>query len=174
MIFDLENGGALKGHIVALKVARDANERCIIIEDDAIPVVGFDQAATSWCTRFPECLLSFYLGTGRPLAWQPRVDLALSQTESDYIVLPRLIHGVCYSIPLSHVGRTLDRIAAMGHTDEAADYVIGRAFGRQIVYPVESLVEHRDGDSVERHPDKELRTERRVARKLAGPLMYER
>ena len=62
----------------------------------------------------------------------------------------------------------------MGHTDEAADYVIGRAFGRQIVYPVESLVEHRDGDSVERHPDKELRTERRVARKLAGPLMYER
>lgn len=173
-VVDNVGEGALQGHIKALKIAREIGERCIIMEDDAIPVVGFDNLARSWADKFPDDLVSFYLGTGRPAAWQTRVDYALEHNESDHIILPRLIHGVCYSIPANHVGRTLDRIHAMGDTDEAADYVVGRGFGRQVVYLVESLVEHRDGISVECHPDGEPRTERRVARNLAGKLMYER
>lgn len=173
-IVDCVGEGALKGHIKALELAREVGERCIIMEDDAIPVHGFAQRAQMWFGRFPNDLISFYLGTGRPVSWQARVDDALERTGSDHIVLPRLIHGVCYSLPANHVGRTLDKIAAMGQTDEPADYIVGRGFGRQVIYPVESLVEHRDGESVERHPDKEPRIERRVARNLAGPLIYER
>lgn len=173
-IIDNGNQGALQGHIKALEVAREVGERCVIIEDDAIPVEGFALLAARWCSRFPEALISFYLGTGRPASWQARVDDALERTGGDHIVLPRLIHGVCYSLPANHIGRTLDRITAMGDTSEPADYVVGRGFGREVIYPVESLVEHRDGQSVERHPDGEARIERRVARNLAGPLMYER
>lgn len=170
-IIDNADEGAHAGHRKALEVAQAAGERCIIIEDDAIPVVGFMQLAEQWCDKFPDNLISFYLGTGRPVSWQARVDDALERTAGPFIILPRLIHGVCYSIPTAHVERVLKR---MQDSDDGADFAIGRAWGRSVIYPVESLVEHRDGLSVERHPDREPRTERRVARNLAGPLMYER
>lgn len=170
-IIDNADEGAHAGHRKALEVAQAAGERCIIIEDDAIPVVGFMQLAEQWCDKFPDNLISFYLGTGRPVSWQARVDDALERTAGPFIILPRLIHGICYSIPTAHVERVLKR---MQDSDDGADFAIGRAWGRSVIYPVESLVEHRDGLSVERHPDREPRTERRVARNLAGPLMYER
>lgn len=169
-VIDYQGKGAQEGHQQALAIARDAGTRCIIVEDDAIPVEGFLERAQQWCDRHPEELISFYLGTGRPATWQSRVDIALETTQHDFIALPRLIHAVCYSIPEHHVDRVLKRLQK---GDEGADYAIGRAWGRSVIYPVESLVQHRDGKSVERHPDKELRTERRVARYLAGPLMYE-
>ena len=172
-IIDYASEGALAGHIKALKVAQEVGERCVIIEDDAIPVQRFVPLCEQWFGTFPEHLVSFYLGTGRPVSWQARVDHALEQTTRSYIVLPRLIHGVCYSIPVSGIARVLDRLRRFGDADEGADFLIGRAWGRGVVYPVESLVEHRDAASVECHPDGEPRTERRVARNLAGPLMYE-
>jgi hypothetical protein len=173
-IIDNANEGALKGHIKALQVAREVGERCLILEDDAIPVEGFESLSEHWCDSFPDRLISFYLGTGRPAQWQMRVDDALEHTTQAYIVLPRLIHGVCYSLPVDGIGRVLDRLHRFGDADEGADFLIGRAWGRDVVYPVESLVEHRDAESVERHPDGQPRIERRVARNLAGPLMYER
>lgn len=169
-VVDYAEEGAQAGHEKALRIARLMDERCVIIEDDAIPVIGFDRMAAAWCERFPDDLISFYLGTGRPVSWQARVDNALDTTFGDFIMLSRLIHGVCYSIPKHHIDRVLNRLQ---RGDEGADYAVGRAWGRSVIYPVESLVQHRDGESVERHPDGELRTERRVARHLAGPLMYE-
>lgn len=136
-----------------------------------MPVVGLLEQARNWCNRFPNDLVSFYLGTGRPASWQARVDDALERTSGDHIALPRLIHGVCYSVPAAGVARVLSRLPVT--TDEGADYAIGRAWGRQVIYPVESLVEHRDQGSVERHPDGEPRVESRVARNLAGPLEYD-
>src|SRR5690606_30787799 len=173
-VVDSANEGALKGHVKALEIAQAVGERCIIMEDDAIPVQGFESLAEHWCDSFPDRLISFYLGTGRPASWQARVDEALATTPAAYIVLPRLIHGVCYSLPVDGIGRTLDRLYRFGECSEGADYAVGRAWGRDVLYPVESLVEHRDGQSVERHPDGEPRIEQRVARNLAGPLMYER
>lgn len=173
-VIDYADEGALKGHTKALKIAQKIGERCVIMEDDAIPVVGFDESATDWCRRFPNSLISFYLGTGRPVCWQAFVDKELSSAGSDHIVLPRLIHGVCYSIPANDIARVISKLEFYGNCDEPADYLIGRAWGagKQVIYPVESLVEHRDAGSVEVHPDGEPRTERRVARQLAGPLMY--
>ena len=172
-VVDYAGHGALWGHMRALEIAKATGERCVIVEDDAIPVEGFTEMVGQWCERFPDDLISFYLGTGRPREWQAAVDRQL-ETAYDYITLPKLIHGVCYSLPPGGAEFVLKRIAAMGRTFEGADYVIGRAWGRQVVYPVESLVEHRDGPSVEKHPDCEPRSDRRVARCLAGNLMYER
>ena len=170
-ILDCTGEGAFEGHRKALKIAEQVGGRCVIMEDDAIPVEGFRDKVEDWFARFPKDLISFYLGTGRPVAWQTRVDEALAATNSGHIALSRLIHGVCYSVPAGEVSRVLGRLH---QTDDGADFAIGRAWGRQVLYPVESLVEHRDSDSVEKHPDGEPRTERRVARCLAGPLMYER
>ena len=172
IIVDNENHGAFVSHKMALNMAAQMDERVIIMEDDAIPVVDFHARAQRWFDRFPDELLSFYLGTGRPPRWQPNVDRALADaaaTGTDYIVMSRLIHAVCYSIPANRIRNVIDRVRG-----NEADFAIGRAWGSPIYYPVESLVEHRDGPPVEKHPDGQPRVERRVARSLAGPLMFDR
>lgn len=168
-VMDLDGSGAYATHRKALQIAAEIGERVVIMEDDAIPVEWFLERASDWIDWFPDRLISFYLGTGRPHEWQPRVDRALEHAEDDFITLPTLIHGVCYTLPPDQVGRVLDRMRR-----GAADYAVGRAWAGPVLYPVESLVEHRDTGSVERHPDGERRTETRVARALAGPLMFDR
>lgn len=173
-VVDFGNHGAMYSHIRALQIAATLDGRCVIMEDDAIPVIGFQQFADEWFNEFPDELISFYLGTGRPKEWQATVDRKLAECDGEWIKLPKLIHGVCYSLPVGGAQHVLARIKQMGTVFEGADFTIGRAWGRDVVYPVESLVEHRDGPCVEKHPDGEKRTEVRVARCLAGPLMYER
>lgn len=165
---DYQNRGAYESHRWALELASQQSERCVIMEDDAIPVAGFEQLAQAWFDRMPDALISFYLGTGRPPQWQARVDDCLARANNDYIKLNTLIHGVCYSVPPRFVNRVLSKM----HDDLPADFAVGRAWGGQVVYPVESLVEHRDADSVERHADNEARNVPRVARCLAGPLAF--
>lgn len=82
----------------------------------------------------------------------------------DHIVMNKLIHGVCYSPPQGRVGRML---SAWNKT-LAADYAVGKAFGGRVIYPCYSLVDHADGVSVEKHPDRQPRLERRRAWRLYG------
>jgi hypothetical protein len=169
-IIDFADQGSTCSHRRALELAATLPERSIIMEDDAIPVRGFMSQAEDWARRFPDDLISFYLGTSRPAKWQPRVDKALRETTEDHIWLRHLLHGVCYSIPLHSVQRVLTLMPP--HPE--ADFAIGMAWAGDVLYPVESLVQHRDGASVEKHYDGQPRTEPRVARKLSAPLMYDR
>ena len=169
-VIDFAGQGSTANHRRALELAATMNERCIIMEDDAIPVRGFVAQAEVWLQRFPDDLISFYLGTGRPPKWQPRVDKALRETVTDHIYLNQLIHGVCYSVPAHRVQWLLGRLS--NHPE--ADFAIGLAWSAPVLYPVESLVDHRDGKPVEIHYDGQPRTELRVARRLSGKLMYER
>ena len=82
---------------------------------------------------------------------------------SDYITIDRLIHGVCYSPPVSG----LSRIMQNWNRTKAADYAVGDAWGGKVIYPCYSLVDHADGVTVERHPDNQPRMERRRAWRLA-------
>lgn len=170
IILDTEGRGAFLSHKMALNMAAELDERVIIMEDDAIPVVDFHARAQQWFDRFPNELISFYLGTGRPPHWQPVInDILRERGDRDYIELAALLHGVCYSIPANKVRRVIERVRGT-----QADFAISAAWGRGTIYPVESLVEHRDGPSVEKHPDGSPRVEKRVARALAGPLMFDR
>lgn len=168
-VVDYSDRGAAWGHQQALRLAATYRKQAIIMEDDAIPVVGFLERARDWIERHPTELISFYLGTGRPPAWQKIVSAQLGIAQLDYIRVPKLLHAVCYTVPTDRLRATLEGIRR-----PEADFAIGAAWGRPILYPVESLVEHRDGPCVERHPDGQPRNERRVARKLAGPLMFDR
>ncbi|KTH73353.1 hypothetical protein ASV17_06055 [Enterobacter hormaechei subsp. xiangfangensis] len=166
LLIDDGNHGANWNHRRALEWAACQPCRAVVLEDDAMPVLGFSEKVTDWLTRFPDDMLSFYLGTGRPPQYQKEIAGMLVEADrvnADYLVLSKLIHGVCYSPPRGRLARMLN---AWNKT-LAADYAVGEAFGGRVIYPCYSLVDHADMQTVERHPDNEPRTERRRAWRLA-------
>lgn len=166
VFMDEHSAGANSNHLRALRWAAEQSDRVIIIEEDALPVDGFRYKAQDWLARFPDDMLSFYLGTGRPPQYQMQIAerlIVADKTRADYITLSRLIHGVCYSVPPKHVQRVLSR----WDNSKPADYAVGDAWGGSVIYPCYSLVDHADLPTVERHPDNEPRMERRRAWRLA-------
>ncbi|MEE9684021.1 hypothetical protein V4841_08380 [Lelliottia amnigena] len=166
LFIDETGQGANWNHRRALEWAVQQECRVVVLEDDALPVPGFTALVAEWLTRLPDSLISFYLGTGRPPQYQMQIAERLilaDKNRADYITLPRLIHGVCYSIPPQHIERVLSR----WDNSKAADYAVGDAHGGPVVYPCYSLVDHADGEPVERHPDAAPRTERRRAWRIA-------
>ncbi|ENB7197935.1 hypothetical protein ABIH54_004613 [Enterobacter bugandensis] len=166
LLIDDGNRGANWNHRRAIEWAAGQPCRVVVLEDDALPVEGFTETVTDWLARFPDDMLSFYLGTGRPPQYQMQIAerlIVADKTRADYITLSRLIHGVCYSVPPEHVQRVLSR----WDNSKPADYAVGDAWGGSVIYPCYSLVDHADGEPVERHPDSAARTERRRAWRLA-------
>lgn len=102
LLIDDGNHGANWNHRRALEWAASQPCRVVVLEDDALPVLGFSEKVTDWLTRFPDDMLSFYLGTGRPPQYQKEIAGMLVEADrvnADYLVLRKLIHGVCYSPP---------------------------------------------------------------------------
>ena len=166
LLIDDGNRGANWNHRRTIEWAAEQPCRVVVLEDDALPVEGFTEKVTDWLARFPDDMLSFYLGTGRPPQYQKEIAdrlIVADKTQADYITLPRLIHGVCYSVPPQHINRVLSR----WDNSKPADYAVGDAWGGAVVYPCYSLVDHTDFESVECHPDSAPRTERRRAWRLA-------
>lgn len=166
LLIDSSDRGANWNHRRALQWAAEQSCRVVVLEDDALPVEGFTETVTDWLARFPEDMLSFYLGTGRPPQYQMQIAERLinaDKVRSDFIMLQRLIHGVCYSIP----PQSISRVLSQWDCSKPADYAVGDAYGGVVVYPCWSLVDHADGEPVERHPDSASRTERHRAWRLA-------
>lgn len=166
LFIDHADSGANANHRCALEWAAEQDCRVVVLEDDALPVEGFASLVTDWLARFPDNLISFYLGTGRPPQYQMQIAERLviaDKNRDDFITMPRLIHGVCYSVPQQY----LSRVLARWDSNKAADYAVGDACGGSVVYPCYSLVEHADGMPVEIPQDGKPRTERRKAWRLA-------
>lgn len=162
LLIDEGDNGANWNHHRALEWAASQPCRVVVVEDDAEPVSNFLTQVEGWLQRYPDSLVSFYLGTGRPPQYQMQIAerlIVADKTRADFITLPRLIHGVCYSVPKQQIERVLTR----WDSRKPADYAVGDAFGAAVIYPCWSLVDHADGDPVERHPDGSQRTERRQA-----------
>ena len=170
LLIDDEDRGANYNHRRAIEWAGQQDCRVVIVEDDALPVTGFASLAHEWVEKFPDNICSFYLGTGRPPQYQMQIAASLIEADkrqSDYITMDRLIHGVCYSPPQSGISTILKN----WNSTKAADYAVGDALGRKVIYPCYSLVDHADGLPVERHPDNTPRIERRRAWRLAQQVM---
>lgn len=167
LLVDDGDHGANWNHRRALEWSTEQSCRVVVLEDDALPVHGFPEKVAQWLVRFPDDLCSFYLGTGRPPQYQLDIAMRLiaaDQKRTDFITLPRLVHGVCYSVP----PLLLPDVLARWNPDKAADYAVGDACGGDVVYPCWSLVDHADGESVECHHDAAPRSERRRAWRLCG------
>ncbi len=127
-----------------------------------LPVAGFAEKMADWLDCFPDQLCSFYLGTGRPPQYQLEIATKLISADrirADHIAKQRLMHAVCYSVPPVLLPELLLRWEA----GKPADYAVGDASGGPVVYPCSSLVQHADGEPVEKHPDRQPRPERRRA-----------
>ena len=158
---DYESRGARWGHLQALRWASARRERVWILEDDALAPHDFKERAAEWGQRFPTDLVSGYLGRKRPPQYQGLIRAKLAAADArglDWITLPTLVHGVCYSLPAGASVRVL-RSLPRG----AVDFAIGSAWGKPPVYTVPSLVDHADGPTVEKHPDGEKRKPGRTA-----------
>lgn len=168
--------GAAKNHVRAIQSASDEGWLCVL-EDDAQPVAGFQHFVEEWIAEHPNDMASLYLGTGRPKQFQSTIDTLIDQLDIPttsgspipYITLSTLIHGVCYILPASTALEMVQQDYNIG--EYPIDFMLGdmwhRATGRQeVLYPVESLVDHADVENVEKHLDNEQRTEARKARKL--------
>lgn len=170
LLIDDEDRGANYNHRRAIEWAGQQDCRVVIVEDDALPVPGFASLAQEWVEKFPDNICSFYLGTGRPPQYQMQIAASLIEADKrqcDYITMDRLLHGVCYSPPQSGISTILKN----WKSTKAADYAVGDALGRKVIYPCYSLVDHADGLPVERHPDNTPRIERRRAWRLAQQVM---
>jgi len=167
LLLDEENHGANWNHRRAIEWAATQTCRVVVLEDDALPVNGFIDKVTDWLARFPDKMVSFYLGTGRPPQYQLEIATKLidaDRRQTDYITINRLVHGVCYSVPL----HKLQQVISRWNHRSPADYAVGDACGGSVIYPCYSLVDHLDSGAVERHPDNAPRTERRKAWRLAS------
>lgn len=167
LLIDGSDHGANWNHYRALQWAIEQSCRVVVLEDDALPVEEFQSIVTEWLTRFPDSFISFYLGTGRPPQYQLEIAtklIAADRERADYITIQRLVHAVCYSVPPKLIPTVLSR----WDVNKPADYAIGDACGGPVIYPCCSLVDHADGDPVERHPDCQPRHERRRAWRLHG------
>ncbi|SUI81208.1 Uncharacterised protein [Serratia quinivorans] len=165
LLMDDGDHGSNWNHHRAMQWAAQQDKRVVVVEDDALPVAGFASLVPEWLERSPEQLVSFYLGTGRPPQYQLQIAQKLIDADkhhADHILLPRLLHGVCYSVPPA----CLQAMPGRWEKHKAADYAVGDAYGGMVVYPCWSLVEHQDGLSVERPWNNALRRERRVAWRL--------
>ncbi|EJL90228.1 hypothetical protein [Pantoea sp. GM01] len=166
LLIDEGQHGANWNHRRALEWVSEQDCRVVILEDDALLVPGFTEKVAGWLERFPDDLISFYLGTGRPPQYQLEIATKLidaDKRQADYITMNRLIHGVCYSVPRHKLQQVLSR----WNHGSPADYAVGDAYGGAVVYPCYSLVDHADIATVERHPDNSPRTERRKAWRIA-------
>ncbi len=167
LLVDENDFGANWNHRRALEWAAGQNNLVVVVEDDALPVEGFQALATEWLSRFPDSLISFYLGTGRPPQYQLEIAtklIAADRERADHITMQRLVHAVCYSVP----PRLLPKVLARWDASKPADYAVSDACGGPVIYPCNSLVDHADGLPVEKHPDRQPRRERRRAWRLHG------
>lgn len=167
LLIDDGNHGANWNHRRALEWAAGQNNLVVVVEDDALPVEGFQALATEWLNRFPDSLISFYLGTGRPPQYQLEIAtklIAADRERADHITMQRLVHAVCYSVP----PKLIPKVLARWDVSKPADYAVGDACGGPVIYPCNSLVDHADGLPVEKHPDRQPRRERRRAWRLHG------
>lgn len=154
MFVDGKRRGAFWNHRRALEWAV-TQDHPVIVEDDAILCDSFEALAEEWATRFPNELLSFYLGRSRPPQYQAEIKTRLAEADADgtdWIELCQLIHGVAYTLPGALVPDVIGNL-----TNGPADFAIGRAWtaatGRHIIYPSVSLVDHDDVPSIEQHVD---------------------
>lgn len=167
LLVDDGDHGANWNHRRAMEWAAEQTCRVVVLEDDARPVLGFTDKVAEWLAIFPDDMLSFYLGTGRPPQYQLEIATKLIAADRDraqHITMQRLLHAVCYSVPPSLIPKVLQR----WDSSKPADYAVGDACGGPVIYPCFSLVDHADGVPVERHPDRQPRYERRRAWRLHG------
>lgn len=118
----------------------------LVVEDDALPGEDFVQRLSEVIERWPDHLISLYLGKVYPPQYQLKVQNMLfraRQKGSDHIALSALLHGVGYVLPVERIPAMLPLLE---NSFRPIDERIGKAWrdtaGTKVIYPIPSLVDH--------------------------------
>ncbi len=146
------------GNQVWRALGASSAEWAIVLQDDAIPILGFREEAAKALGHIHQDVgaVSFYVGTGHPITVQPGLMQALTRADEKklaWLHAPDLYWGVAVAM------RTIDiheYLKWSDKDDRPYDLRIGAHYkrrGRPILYSHPSLVDHRDGVSLVR-PDR--------------------
>ena len=137
----------------------------VVLEDDAVPVIGFRDQLAKALTAAPAPIVSLYLGQLRPPNAQPKILDAIAKAdanEAHWIISDRCLHAVGLAVRTELIEDMLANLKAYLPIDQA----IGRwarTKGHEIAYTVPSLVDHADTSTLINHPDGKPRTPGRIA-----------
>jgi GT2 family glycosyltransferase len=157
-------------HLAALRAPVEGASHIVIVEDDAQPHPDFVARAAAWVDRFPDDLISFYLGGGKPATWQNRIGKQLAlvdKTGRDLTKFTKLFHGVSYAMPAGKAASIdPDTLVLKNGVDLALGEWWRQTTGRPIIYTLPSLVDHADDGSSRDGPDgpKKFRAPRKAWR----------
>ncbi|MCX8559786.1 hypothetical protein OS122_02585 [Mycolicibacterium mucogenicum] len=138
----------------------------IVLEDDAVPVPDFTAQLRTALDVARSPVVSLYLGTSRPPAWQPRVrdaTTAANEHDASWIVGPQLLHAVGVAIHSDYVPALCDWLPATKCPVDQAIAAWAVTWQHDVAYTWPSLVDHADDDTIAEHHDGSPRTEPRKA-----------
>lgn len=131
-------------------------EWCMVLEDDAVldgKTSVFAYQLRQALNHAPSPIVSLYLGRGRPIHWQRRIENAMRFVDRPFIVTTHLLHcvGVCIRTEVAQemLDDTRAAVDSSVHKpiDEAWTEAI-QARNLPVAYTNPSLVDHADERSV--------------------------
>lgn len=151
-VLDEDNLGNGRNHLRAWQMAAEKDaDWYTVLEDDAILCPNFLRHLGEAQESAPTSVVSWYLGTGRPIRFQRRLPRRLEIADlnkSPWLVSSFCYHAVAISIRKNLIEEMLDFCSKI--PDEAADnrLTMWSHQNRHLVaYSKPSLVEHADGKS---------------------------
>lgn len=148
----------------------------IVLQDDAMPIPKFLGHAAAAIEQHPDRLISFYLGTWKPLEWQAAVDDATEDADRlglSWLMCDRLLHGVAIALPVADIEPLLEWCQRPEVPyDERIGIWYRYVAERPALFTWPSLVDHADTDTIAEHPDGEARDQPRRARRVGVPATW--
>lgn len=129
-------------------------EKCdwvVVIEDDAILCDNFLDNARDALDNAPTPLVSFYLGTSYPAHLVCKAEQMLEKAENegdDWLQLDTLNHAVCVALRVPLVDSMLDYVAERRRPIDEAITEWAQSMRVKVSYPVISLVNHLDDETI--------------------------
>lgn len=129
-------------------------EKCdwiVVIEDDAILCNNFLENVAVALENAPTPLVSFYLGTSYPTHLVAKAQAALEKAENqgdEWVLLRTLNHAVCVALRQPLVESMLEYVVSRKLPIDEAITEWAKSLRIQASYPVMSLVDHLDDDTI--------------------------
>lgn len=176
----MDNGtyGCNNNHIRCWQyLAKQPTQWGLTLEDDAIVEDHFTEQIHQALANTPAPVVSLYLGTSRPVWYQPRrartaqplqplIGQAITtaeQQDASYITSRLLFHAVAVAIRTDLIASMLEHTATSRRPIDFAISDWCERHNHAVAYTMPSLCDHRDEPPVTQHPDRQPRNKPRKA-----------